>query len=117
MATMNPFDLLVDDDNEDPNQLASAQRSAPALPSKKAPAPAAQPAKPAKLPSKPLPPAQAGGFCFLTCTLCLFVFFPLFCYLFRCEVRMMRFSICLLMILSSIRCLAFFGFVFISSSW
>ncbi|KAL0552959.1 hypothetical protein IC582_006836 [Cucumis melo] len=58
MATMNPFDLLVDDDNEDPNQLASAQRSAPALPSKKAPAPA-QPAKPAKLPSKPLPPAQA----------------------------------------------------------
>ncbi|KAA0038491.1 plasminogen activator inhibitor 1 RNA-binding protein-like [Cucumis melo var. makuwa] len=61
MATMNPFDLLVDDDNEDPNQLASAQRSAPALPSKKAPAPA-QPAKPAKLPSKPLPPAQAGGF-------------------------------------------------------
>ncbi|XP_023521386.1 RGG repeats nuclear RNA binding protein A-like [Cucurbita pepo subsp. pepo] len=58
MATMNPFDLLVDDDNEDPNQLASAQRSAPVPPSKKAPAPA-QPAKAAKLPSKPLPPAQA----------------------------------------------------------
>ncbi|CAK9309400.1 unnamed protein product [Citrullus colocynthis] len=58
MTTMNPFDLLVDDDNEDPNQLASAQRSAPALPSKKAPA-LVQPAKPAKLPSKPLPPAQA----------------------------------------------------------
>ncbi|XP_023554179.1 RGG repeats nuclear RNA binding protein A-like [Cucurbita pepo subsp. pepo] len=58
MATMNPFDLLVDDDNEDPNQLVSAQRSAPAVPSKKAPS-LAQPAKPANLPSKPLPPAQA----------------------------------------------------------
>lgn len=68
MATMNPFDLLVDDDNEDPNQLASAQRSAPSPPSKKAPA-LAQPAKPAaKLPSKPLPPAQAGGFCYLIYT-------------------------------------------------
>lgn len=73
MTTMNPFDLLVDDDNEDPNQLASAQRSAPALPSKKAPAPV-QPAKPAKLPSKPLPPAQAGGFCFLTYTPVCFFF-------------------------------------------
>lgn len=59
MATTNPFDLLVDDDNDDPNQLLAK------LPpvAKKSPAPAAQadPAKPAaKLPSKPLPPAQAG---------------------------------------------------------
>ncbi|XP_071717640.1 RGG repeats nuclear RNA binding protein A-like [Rutidosis leptorrhynchoides] len=63
MATTNPFDLLIDDDNDDPSQLV--QKIA-ALPAKKAPpaAPAgkanSQPAKPsAKLPSKPLPPAQA----------------------------------------------------------
>ena len=86
---MNPFDLLVDDDNEDPNQLVSAQRSAPAVPSKKAPS-LAQPAKPANLPSKPLPPAQAGGFCFLLLIVCL-VF--LFCNLFGCEVETMNFSI------------------------
>lgn len=55
---MNPFDLLVDDDNEDPNQLASAHRAAPPPPPSKASVPD-QPAKPAKLPSKPLPPAQA----------------------------------------------------------
>lgn len=61
MATMNPFDLLGDDDNEDPSQLLAAQEKL-ALPKKpQAPAqPAAQPAQPAKLPSKPLPPAQAG---------------------------------------------------------
>lgn len=68
MATMNPFDLLGDEDAEDPSQLIQkASAAAPALPKK--PAPAAQPkpaveqqqAKPAaKLPSKPLPPAQAG---------------------------------------------------------
>ncbi|KAI7728329.1 hypothetical protein M8C21_001807, partial [Ambrosia artemisiifolia] len=59
MATMNPFDLLGDDDNDDPEQLL---QKIVAAPPKKAPAPApAQPAKPApKLPSKPLPPAQAG---------------------------------------------------------
>ncbi|KAK9058979.1 hypothetical protein SSX86_021597 [Deinandra increscens subsp. villosa] len=63
MATMNPFDLLGDDDNDDPEQLMQKIVAAPA---KKAlsTAPAgkttAQPAKPsAKLPSKPLPPAQA----------------------------------------------------------
>ena len=59
MATTNPFDLLVDDDNDDPNQLLAKLPPA----AKKSPAPAAQaePAKPAaKLPSKPLPPAQAG---------------------------------------------------------
>lgn len=56
MATLNPFDLLGDDDTEDPSQLI--QKIEP----KKALAPAAkqQPNKPAsaKLPSKPLPPAQ-----------------------------------------------------------
>lgn len=64
MATMNPFDLLGDDDNEDPTQLiAAAQLKVVEKQPKKAPAPAqaqAQPAKPAKLPSKPPPPAQAG---------------------------------------------------------
>jgi hypothetical protein len=69
MATMNPFDLLGDEDAEDPSQLIQkVYAAAPALPKK--PVPAAQPkpaveqqqaAKPAaKLPSKPLPPAQAG---------------------------------------------------------
>lgn len=61
MATMNPFDLLGDDDNDDPSQLLAAQQQKLASPKKsQAPAqPAAQPAKPVKLPSKPLPPAQA----------------------------------------------------------
>lgn len=57
MATLNPFDLLGDDDNDDPSQLIAAQQQKIA-PTKKALAPA-QPAKPAKLPAKPLPPAQA----------------------------------------------------------
>lgn len=50
MATLNPFDLL-DDDAEDPSQLAAAK---PLKVEK------AAPAQPAKLPSKPLPPSQAG---------------------------------------------------------
>lgn len=63
MATANPFDLLGDYDAEDPSQLIAAQQQkAPApSPAKKAPA-QAQPQKlpaQAKLPSKPLPPAQA----------------------------------------------------------
>ncbi|KAI4364835.1 hypothetical protein MLD38_020874 [Melastoma candidum] len=66
MATMNPFDLLGGDDNDDPSQLiAAAQAQAQLLPAakpKKSPT-AAQAAtaasQPAKLPSKPLPPAQA----------------------------------------------------------
>ncbi|KAJ0577016.1 putative hyaluronan/mRNA-binding protein [Helianthus annuus] len=54
MATMNPFDLLVDDDNDDPNQLIAKLPVAVTPAAKKTP-----PAKPAaKLPSKPLPPAQ-----------------------------------------------------------
>ncbi|PKI39747.1 hypothetical protein CRG98_039792, partial [Punica granatum] len=61
MATMNPFDILGDADNEDPSQLVAAVSIEK---SKKAPVPAAaaptQQGKPAaKLPSKPLPPAQA----------------------------------------------------------
>lgn len=70
MATMNPFDLLGDD-AEDPSQLiASEQLKAAAAPPKKPAATeqgkqrgaAAQPLqnKPAQLPSKPAPPAQAG---------------------------------------------------------
>lgn len=72
MATMNPFDLLGDDDAEDPSQLIAAHQPKPAAaaasaavgsqskkPGQSKPAAvAAQPA--AKLPSKPLPPAVAG---------------------------------------------------------
>ena len=61
MATVNPFDLLGDDDNDDPTQLIAAQQQK--IVTKKA-APAAAGAAPAmaKMPSKPLPPSQAGGF-------------------------------------------------------
>lgn len=62
MATLNPFDLL-DDDAEDPSLLVAAQQlKAPVAsgPAKKGPV---QPAKPAaKLPSKPVPPSQAGKY-------------------------------------------------------
>lgn len=62
MATLNPFDLL-DDDAEDPSLLVAAQQlKAPvaSAPAKKGPV---QPAKPAaKLPSKPVPPSQAGKY-------------------------------------------------------
>ncbi|KAB1225137.1 hypothetical protein CJ030_MR1G005683 [Morella rubra] len=72
MATMNPFDLLGDDDAEDPSQLIAAQQkvaaaAAAAQPKKVAPAAQVklaaeqqQTKPPPKLPSKPLPPAQAG---------------------------------------------------------
>ncbi|GLT39620.1 hypothetical protein SLA2020_138020 [Shorea laevis] len=63
MGTRNPFGLLGDDDAEDPSQLIVAQKAAV---SKKEMAPvqtkaavAAALAKPAKLPSKPLPPSEA----------------------------------------------------------
>lgn len=59
MATVNPFDLLVDDDSEDPSQLIAAHQQK--IASKK-PAATAAPQAPAKLPTKPLPPAQAGQF-------------------------------------------------------
>lgn len=70
MATTNPFDLLGDDDAEDPSQLIAAQQklaATAAQPKKVAPAAKAKPVAeqqqtkpPAKLPSRPLPPAQAG---------------------------------------------------------
>ena len=60
MATVNPFDLLGDDDAEDPSLLVAAQKKAlaPTQPTKGS-APPVLPSKPAKLPSKPLPPTQA----------------------------------------------------------
>lgn len=76
MATANPFDLLGDDDNDDPSQLlaAAVQKVVPsaAQPKKAAQGQAAPAAKSAKLPSKPLPPAQAGIFSI--------IFMPSFCY-------------------------------------
>ncbi|CAL9074502.1 RGG repeats nuclear RNA binding protein A-like [Musa acuminata AAA Group] len=58
MASINPFDLLGDDDSEDPTQLIAAHQQK--IASKKPTAPAAAaPHAPAKLPTKPLPPAQA----------------------------------------------------------
>ena len=61
MATANPFDLLGDDDNDDPSQLIAAQQQKIVPKKALAPAQATPPqAKPAKLPSKPAPPAQAG---------------------------------------------------------
>ncbi|GKC29153.1 RGG repeats nuclear RNA binding protein A-like protein, partial [Tanacetum coccineum] len=55
MATVNPFDLLGDDDNDDPSLLVEKTASAPVT--RKDAAPVGKAA--AKLPSKPLPPAQA----------------------------------------------------------
>ncbi|KAG1354383.1 putative RGG repeats nuclear RNA binding protein B [Cocos nucifera] len=63
-ATANPFDLLGDYDHDDPSALIAAQqkKAAAAAPprAKKSLAPA-QPStnSPAKLPSKPVPPAEA----------------------------------------------------------
>uniref|UniRef100_A0A5B6ZS11 Putative plasminogen activator inhibitor 1 RNA-binding protein n=1 Tax=Davidia involucrata TaxID=16924 RepID=A0A5B6ZS11_DAVIN len=63
MATANPFDLLGDDDNDDPSQLIALQQQkiAPkkAIAPTQATAQQAQQQKPSKLPTKPLPPAQA----------------------------------------------------------
>ncbi|KAK1311694.1 hypothetical protein QJS10_CPA07g00978 [Acorus calamus] len=53
MATMNPFDLLGGDDNEDLTVLIQK------VDTKKVPAAAPVSAHPAKLPSRPAPPAQA----------------------------------------------------------
>ncbi|CAH1453836.1 unnamed protein product [Lactuca virosa] len=58
MSSTNPFDLLVDDDNDDPIQLLA--KLPVAVPTTKKSPVGAVAAKPAaKLPSKPLPPAQA----------------------------------------------------------
>jgi hypothetical protein len=74
MATINPFDLLVDD-AEDPSLIAALKPvvSPPAAAAtKKGPAQTQpKPAPAAKLPSKPLPPSQAGQ-------LLLFLFILLF---------------------------------------
>jgi len=70
MATLNPFEILGADDNDDPTQLlaaaAAAKQKAEAKKQAAAAAAAAtgkgaQPA-PAKLPTKLAPPAQAGEF-------------------------------------------------------
>jgi plasminogen activator inhibitor 1 RNA-binding protein len=65
MATINPFDLLGDD-AEDPSQLIAAEQLKAAAAAAAAPKKGidqgkqAAPKKPAQLPSKPLPPSQAG---------------------------------------------------------
>lgn len=61
MTTLNPFDLLGDD-AEDPSQIVL---SLPKKIEKPAAAAPVQPAKAAKLPTKPLPPSQAGNICFI----------------------------------------------------
>jgi len=71
MATINPFDILGADDNDDPTQLlaaaaaakqkAEAKKQAAAAAAAAATGKGAQPA-PAKLPTKLAPPAQAGEF-------------------------------------------------------
>ncbi|CAA6671649.1 unnamed protein product [Spirodela intermedia] len=59
MATANPFDILGDDDNDDPSHLISVQQQKVVA---KKPAPAAAAAVPAaaKLPTKPAPPTLAA---------------------------------------------------------
>ncbi|KAG9452151.1 hypothetical protein H6P81_005055 [Aristolochia fimbriata] len=61
MATTNPFDLLGDDDNDDPSVLLAAQEQKVVPKKTLTPAQSNAQQKPAapKLPAKPLPPAQA----------------------------------------------------------
>ncbi|KAG0454684.1 hypothetical protein HPP92_023976 [Vanilla planifolia] len=56
MASANPFDILGNSENDDPSVLIAAQELKIAA---KKPAKDASSPSPAKLPSKPLPPAQA----------------------------------------------------------
>jgi plasminogen activator inhibitor 1 RNA-binding protein len=63
MTTINPFELLGADDNDDPTQLLAAAAAAKQKAEAKKQAAAAT-AGPAKLPTKPVPPAQAGEFGF-----------------------------------------------------
>ncbi|KAG0518939.1 hypothetical protein BDA96_09G220700 [Sorghum bicolor] len=58
MTTINPFELLGADDNDDPTQLLAAAAAAKQKAEAKKQAAAAT-AGPAKLPTKPVPPAQA----------------------------------------------------------
>nr|GMC86965.1 RGG repeats nuclear RNA binding protein A-like [Ipomoea batatas] len=60
MADLNPFDLLGDDDAEDPTQLVAKVAPAKKAQVSTAQKPQQQAKPPAKLPSKPLPPAEAG---------------------------------------------------------
>ncbi|XP_074573875.1 RGG repeats nuclear RNA binding protein A-like [Curcuma longa] len=57
MATLNPFDILGEDDNDDPSQLIAVQQQK--LAAKKPAVPASVSPVVAKLPTKPLPPSQA----------------------------------------------------------
>ncbi|XP_031128032.1 RGG repeats nuclear RNA binding protein A-like [Ipomoea triloba] len=59
MADLNPFDLLGDDDAEDPTQLVAKVAPAKKAQVSTAQKPQQQAKPPAKLPSKPLPPAEA----------------------------------------------------------
>ena len=59
MATLNPFALLGEDENDDPAALIARVGAAPILKEVKKPPPSQQPSAPAKLPTKPPPPAQA----------------------------------------------------------
>ncbi|CAM8883246.1 unnamed protein product [Rhodiola kirilowii] len=60
MSTANPFDLLGNEEYDDPSQLIlAAEKLKQSAPANKAPAQAAPAAKPGKLPTKPLPPSQA----------------------------------------------------------
>ncbi|CAK7356297.1 unnamed protein product [Dovyalis caffra] len=72
MATTNPFDILGDDDNnEDLSQLVAAAQLKAAEKPKRADKPAAPASQPAKLPTKPAPPAQAAD-----TPVCLLVLYP-----------------------------------------
>ena len=64
MATRNPFDLLDDDDNGDPSALLASLAASKDKPAASVAAKKQQPAMAtsAKLPTKPLPPAQAGKY-------------------------------------------------------
>jgi Stm1 len=80
MATVNPFDILGDDDNDDLSQLIAKQEKK--IQSKKAATPAAAPAPAApatsKFLSKPSPPTQAGLTLFLLRTSFLVVYYSIF---------------------------------------
>ncbi|KAK8913567.1 hypothetical protein KSP39_PZI024307 [Platanthera zijinensis] len=59
MATTNPFDILLDNENDDISLLISAQQKKLASNKTTSPPEAASTPVAAKLPSKPLPPSQA----------------------------------------------------------
>ena len=89
MATINPFDLL-DDDAEDPSLIAAQKPvvSPPAAAKKGSAQTQAKPAAPAaKLPSKPLPPSQAGQL--LLFSFCLSIFFIFLLYV-NFEIKYIR---------------------------